>query len=87
MCQVPFWKCTTTAVFGIAKNDKYLDVRCIEQLPSTLEDPVDVKFHVVTPNLYENVYDYFRGRRPVYNYRCRRRRVNVYPHHVFDQVR
>ena len=44
--------CTTTAVFGFTKNDKYLDARCIEQLPSTLEDPVDVKFHVVTPNIY-----------------------------------
>ncbi|EMS46519.1 hypothetical protein TRIUR3_17154 [Triticum urartu] len=24
-------------------------------LPSTLKDPVDVKFHVVTPNIYENI--------------------------------
>ena len=49
--------CTTTAVFGIAKNDKYLDARCIEQLPSTLEDPVDVKFLAVTPNIYGNLCD------------------------------
>ena len=64
MHQVPFRKCTTTVIFGIANNDKYLDVRCIEQLPSpttrvplptTLEDPVDVKFHVATPNIYGRV--------------------------------
>ena len=60
--------CSSTVVFGNAKNGKYLgkylDARCIEQLlspttqvplPSTLEDPVDVKFHVVTLNIYENV--------------------------------
>ena len=29
-------------------------------------------FVSLTPNLYKNVYDYFRGRRPVYNYRRRR---------------
>ena len=53
--------CTTTAVYGFAKNDKYLDARCIEQLPSTLEDPVDVKFLAVTPNIYERGENaYFR---------------------------
>ena len=36
------------------------------------QNPVDVKFRVVDPEPLRNVYDYFRGRRPVYNYRRRR---------------
>ena len=57
--------CTTTAVFGIANNGKYLDTRCIEQLPSTLEASVDVKSLAVIPSIYgncatKNVNDYRR---------------------------
>ena len=57
--------CSSTAVFGTAKNGKYLgkylDARCIERLPSpttrvplpsTLEDSVDVKILAVTSNIY-----------------------------------
>ena len=41
----------------------------------------------LTPNLYENMYDYFRGRRPVTTTVAEGRRLNIYPHRVFDKVR
>ena len=57
--------CSSTVVLGTAKNGKYLgkylDARCIEQLPSpttrvqlpsTLEDSMDVKILAVTSNIY-----------------------------------